>query len=437
MKLEKSYNKNVKILGLSIIIMCLLQTQIEISCNAQTDDFPSDFVLSLFTDNENYEKGQCIKIFGDITNISDEVNILNEIKITLEQGYWTRYFITNLQNNSYEYFYNISFGDPEGLWNITAEIELQNGDNVNCSKNVNVSLPSNIIRYKVVWFSPSNEAIYYRGSTFDISVFITEDENGASNASTYCIMPTMQKIELSEIKPGYYMESYFIPWDSEIGLWSLSVESIKGTGSSMFAGGSNILIQIQPASLKLDIINNSTDKYVLGEPLQFNVHLSYPDEQNVENATVKLKIANENLTLNNEGNGFYSIDCANIINSAGTQFIEFTASDPFGNSASTTQIIYIVNKEISEFPFYQILGFIFLLIICSLVIIFIKKRFSLVRLNDIENEIKELKRLQNETVTNYYVKGSITRETYDMLQKEYAQRLSELGENPFETVKEQ
>lgn len=432
MKIKIGFNKKVKIFGLLIIITCLIQTQINSNCNAQTGDFLSDIILSLYTDNENYEKGQSIKIFGNITKISDEVNIFNEIKITLRQGDWARFIITNLQNNSYEYTYNISFGDPQGLWNITVEADLENKDNVCCSKNVNVSLPSDIMRYKVVWFSPSNEAIYYRGSTFDISVFVTEDEKGVSNASTYCVMPSMQKIELNEIKPGYYMLSYFIPWDSEVGLWSLSVESIKGTDSYIAAGGSNILIQIQPASLKLDIINDSTDEHVLGEQMQFKVHLSYPDENNVENATVKLKIGNENLIFYSEGDGLYSIDCTNVISTAGSQIIEFTASDPYGNSASATQIIYIVDKEKSEFPFYQILAFIFVLIICSLVIIFIRKRFSITRLLDIENEIKELKRLQNETVTNYYVKGSITRETYDMLQREYASRLSELGENPFE-----
>ena len=291
-----------------------------------------------------------------------------------------------------------------------------------------MSLPSDIIRYKIVWFSPSNEAVYFRGSTFDISVYITEDEKGVSNASTYCFMPSMQKVELNEIKPGYYMVSYFIPWDSEIGPWSLSVECVKGTGTSLAAGGSNILINIQPATLKLDIINNSKDEYNLGEPIQFKVNLRYPDDQIVDNATVKLKIAGEDLILNSAGDGLYSVDCTKIINTIGTQIIEFSASDAFGNSASATKIIYIISEEKSEFPFYQILAFVFILIICFLVIIFIKKRFFMLRLKDIENEIQELKRLQNETVSNYYVKGSISRETYDMLQREYAQRLSELGE---------
>ena len=434
MKIKIGFNKKVKIFGLLIIIICLIQTQIKSNCIAQTSNF-SDIILILYTDNENYEKGQCIKIFGNITKISNEVNILNEMKITLRQGDWARYIKTNLQNNSYEYIYNISFGDPEGIWNVTAEVENNQGQNISCSKNVNVSIPSDIIRYKVVWFSPSNEAIYYRGSTFDISVFITENEIGVSNASTYCVMPSMEKVKLNEIKPGYYMLSYFIPWDSEIGLCCISVECTKEIESSIIAGGSNILIQIQPAALKLKIINDSTDEYVFGEPIQFRIHLMYPDKSNVENATVKLKIGNENLTFNSEGKGLYFIDCTEAIKNIGTYIIEFSASDPYGNSASATQIIYIVNKQTSEFPFYQILTFLLVIIICVLIVIFIKKRFIILRSKDIENEINEIKRLQNETATNYYVKGSISRETYDMLQREYAQRLSELGENSFEKGK--
>jgi len=404
-----------------------LQTiPIKSSCNIQLD-VPSGLELSLQTDNVSYEKGQYIRIFGNITNISDEISILDGVRITLQQGDWARYITTTLQNNSYEYFYNISFGDPEGLWNITAEIQIEQGNTVRCYENVNVSLPSDIVRYKVVWFSPSNEAIYYRGSTFAISVFITEDDNSVTNASANCIMPSMQKAELPEIKQGYYSGSYFIPWDSQTGIWSLSVESTKGSGSSLVAGGSNVIIQIKSALLNLGVVEHSSDEYILGDAIEIKVRLRYPDGLGVENATVTAKIAGENLALDSEGGGIYSVNCTTAVTTVGSQIIEFSASDQFGNNASVTQIIYIVNKEKSEFPFYQILGFLCAIIIGSLVIIFIKKRFSSLRLKDIESEIEELQRLQNEATTKYYINGSISRETYDTLRKEHTQRLAELG----------
>ncbi|MGF3553713.1 MAG: hypothetical protein ACQXXF_00325, partial [Thermoplasmatota archaeon] len=255
MKLKRIFKKIAKTL-VFLILICLVLTQIKITATAQTVD-SSSFILNLYTDSESYEKGQCIKIFGNITNISDEVNIFDKIKITLKNGGWARFITTNLKNNAFEYFYNISFGDPEGFWNITVEVELENKETVYCYKNVNVSLPSDVIRYKVVWFSPSNEAVYFRGNSFDVSVYVTEDGRGVSNATVNCVLPNMEKIVLSEIKLGYYMVSYFIPWDCDLGLWSLSVECVKGSGASLAAGGSNILIDVQPAVLKLDFVNDS------------------------------------------------------------------------------------------------------------------------------------------------------------------------------------
>ena len=426
MKMKRKLEKKITIIGLVLIAICLLQT---ISAKGSIQlDVNSGLELSLQTDYESYEKGQCIKIFGNITNISDEIILLDYVKITLEHENWERYTTIPLQYDSYEYLYNISYGDPEGLWNITVEIQTERGNILCCYKNVNVSLPSDMMRYKIAWFSPSNEAIYYRGGTFYISVFITEDDNDVTNASTNCSMPSMEKVELSELKQGYYSGSYFIPLDSQTGLWSLSVESIKeGIGSSLAAGGSNLEIQIKPASLNLDIIEQSSNEYILGDSMKLKVHLGYPTGDDVEDATVTVKIADENLTLNSEGAGIFSVNFTTVVDTVGSHIVEFSAFDKFGNSGSVNQIIYIVNRDKSEFPYYQILGFIFVIIIGGLVVIFIKKRFSLLYLRDIESEKEELLRLQNETITNYYIKGSISRETYDMLIKEYAERLAELG----------
>ncbi|MCX6666205.1 MAG: hypothetical protein NT038_09160 [Euryarchaeota archaeon] len=423
MKLKRSLRGKAILFGLLLITICLLQTTpLKSSSNSQLD-VSSGLELGLQTEYNSYEKGEHIKISGNITNISDEMDIPDNIVITLQHEDWMRYIITALQNNSYEYFYNISFGDPEGIWNITVEIDGEPVNNISC-KNVNVSLPSDTVRYKTVWFSPSDEAIYYRGSTFDISVFITEDDVGVTNASTICFLPSMESIELSEIKQGYYSGSYFVPWDAAIGLWSLSVESTTGNGSSLVAGGSNILIEIKPTSLTFDILGPPSDEYVLGEAIELMVHVRYPDGHDVEGAIVAAKIAGENYTLLSQGDGIYSINCTTVMTTVGSQIIEFSASDSSGNNLFVTHIIYLVDNEKSEFPLYQILGFLAVTIIVVIIIYFAKKRLSLLRVKDIENEIEELQLLQNEAAVNYYKKGTITRQTYDIFQKENSQRLA-------------
>ena len=72
-----------------------------------------------------------------------------------------------------------------------------------------------------------------------------------------------------------------------------------------------------------------------------------------------------------------------------------------------------------------IIPFIFIFMI--FIINYIRRSYSLLNIRDIENEIEELKRIQNEAATNYYKNGTINRTTYDMLRKETSDRISELN----------
>ena len=47
-------------------------------------------------------------------------------------------------------------------------------------------------------------------------------------------------------------------------------------------------------------------------------------------------------------------------------------------------------------------------------------------MQDVQEEIEEVKRLQDEAAEKYYKKGSISRQAYDMLRKEHTERLTEL-----------
>jgi len=380
-------------------------------------------ILTVQTDNNNYTKGECIYISGNITN---NTVFSNDVTITLKNGNWKRYFTTNIQNNSYDGYYNISYGDPEGIWNITSETKDEQGSTITGYKNINVSLPTDTVRYKVVWFSPPENVIYRRGATFNISVFVAEDETGVKSALTNCTMPSMDKINLTEIKQGHYSESYTLPWDSQIGIWVLSLESTKGTGGSLKAGGNNISIEIKPATLKLDLIEPSLDEYISGETIEIKVNLSYSDNSRVKNAVVTAGILNENLTLVELENGTYLANYKITSGNKGSFIIEISASDPFNNNASSTKVIQIIYEEQNTFPFITILGAIAAILTVIFVLYILRKHFYLLRSQDRQAEIEEIQHLQNEAAEKYYKKGSISRTTYDLLRKEHTERLSEL-----------
>ena len=127
-----------------------------------------------------------------------------------------------------------------------------------------------------------------------------------------------------------------------------------------------------------------------------------------------------------QSNGIYTVNYTILSENKGGFIIEISAFDQFSNNASTTKIIQIIHKKESSFPLTTILAIIAVLIIVIFVAYFLQKRFSILRLQDVQEELKEVQRLQNEAVKNYYKKGSISRETYDMLRKEHSERLAEL-----------
>jgi hypothetical protein len=383
--------------------------------------------ITIQTNSNNYSNGECIHISGNLTNVNLENDTFSDnVTIKLEYRNWKRYETTKLKNNSYDYYYNISYGDPHGAWNITSEISDNVGNIVSNYTNINVTIPIDTVRYNVVWFSPVKDAIYEKGSTFDISVFVTEDGVGVKNALTNCIIPPMEKINLTEVKQGYYQETYKIPWSSDSGTWILSLESVKITGSSLKAGGGNTSIIIKPAKINLDLIQPSLNKYNFGDTIEIKVNLSYPDGTFVKNSTVTAKILGENITLIELKNGSYSADYTISIEDKGSFIIEIFSSDEYNNNASTTKIVQIVYQEDSSFPIYTVISVIIVLLVIILILYFLRKKFSVIRLQDAEEEIKEVEKLQNEAAENYYKRGSITRQTYDLLRKEHSERLAEL-----------
>jgi len=110
----------------------------------------------------------------------------------------------------------------------------------------------------------------------------------------------------------------------------------------------------------------------------------------------------------------------------GPFFIKFNGSDPYNNTGAKDIIIQIIKKSQNSFPYVTIISIIIVLLILILIIYAIKKRFLKQRFSDIKQEIEEVKKLQNEAATKYYKKGSISRQTYDILRKEHTERLAEL-----------
>ena len=398
-----------------------------------------DVEIVLQTDKTTYQKGESMEIFGNINSNTSTISGISEnVIISLGHGSWKRTFTAQLLSNTFETSYDISFGDPEGSWNVTSSITDEDGNIFSSVVKTSVTLPPDKVRYKVVWYSPSRSAIYRRGETFNVSLFVTEDGTGVKDLSTDCILPTLDRINLTELKPGYYRGSYKIPWDVQIGFWILTFQGTKGSGSSLTAGAGNISINIIPATLSIDLIEPSSEKYYFKDNLVIKCRLRYSDKTYVKNAVVTANILGENLTLLEEDDGIYSTNYFISDEGKGSFLMELVLSDLYGNTASLTKVIPLVHRQKTEFPLMLILYISAAVPIAIFVIFFLKRRISLIHVRDVQEEIREVKRLQKEAAAKYYKEGSISRSAYDLLRSEHNERLAELekGDKKFGNKKE-
>jgi hypothetical protein len=386
-----------------------------------------DVEIGLQTDKTIYHKGESMKIFGSITsNTSTIMGLSENVTITLERSPWKRTFIAQLIDNTFEISYDISFGDPEGLWNVTSITTDKDGNIISSIVNISVTLPPDKVRYKVVWYSPSRSAIYQRGETFNVSLYVTEDGTGVKNLSTDCILPKLDRINLTELQPGYYRGSYKIPWDAQTGIWIVTFQGTKGSGSSLSAGAGNISIKIKPSILSIELLEPSSDKYYFKDNLIIKCRLRYSDKTYVKNAIVTASILEENLTLLEEADGIYSTDYLISDEGKGSFLMEISFCDAYGNTASLTKVIPLSQRQKTDFPLLFVSYIAAAGSIAVFLVLFLRRRLSLIHIRDVQEEIREVMRLQKEAAEKYYKEGSISRHSYDLLRAEHNERLAEL-----------
>lgn len=386
----------------------------------------NNITIAIKADKEVFQKGEKIHVFGNISQTHQKNNI-DDINITYRYNKWKRFDSAKIKNNSFDFYYNISYGDPDGIWNLTTTI-IDNEENVfsNDTK-INVVPPPDILRFNVLLYSPPEDAVYYRGNIVDISVYVTEAGIGVNNAITSCIFSMNNRVNLTEIADGYYQGSYRIPWDSEIGFWSISIECIKQSGSSLKAGGSYTFVEVKPATISLELLKPTKNEYNIDESFSIIANLSYPDGKIVKDAEVIAKTPSSNIELVDQQNGTYLIKYMISNDDLGSWFMDVYANDKYGNNAFTSKTIQINEIEKLNIPLSNILGILFISLIGFLAAYFFRRNFSVQRLNDIEEEIQEEEQIQNETVVKYFKTGSISRNTYDALMKQHTQRLGELN----------
>ena len=381
----------------------------------------TDIGISISTDEENYTKGEEMSISGRITSVYGSA--VKSANLTISCGEWKRFTTLHVNNGSFVYNYSISFGDPEGMWKVEVSTVDSVGNTVYKDIFVNVSLPENSVRYKVIFLSPPKGAVYQRGATFNVSVLVMSGDTGVTSLLTTCTLPPMEKINLTEIGDGYYRGEIKIPWNAEEGTWYLSVESINTENG--FAGGSSSYISVKSAPLEIEILKPASNSIKYAEKVEFEVKVTYLSGEPVTDAIVRASLSDEEINFTNSGNGTYTAVYSPDRNT-NYMLLSITAVDRYNNSGYLSRVFYLSYR--SSIPLDIKMIAIILMAMGALGAVFYRTKRTMFakHLEDVKRELDEIRRLQREAVIKYYREGTISRKTYDMLMQEYAKAYGEL-----------
>jgi hypothetical protein len=384
----------------------------------------TDLIVRVLTEKVEYLKGQQIHLSGNATMNQMPVSS-GDVYILLQTPRRNISLTSSLQNQSFDYVYPISYGDDEGRWMIQVKI-IDNQRHVGIqTKNITVSVPSDIMRYVVGFFSPPNKAVYQRGDSLTVSVYVTEDLSNVQNATTTCLLPSSEKIPLLEYTPGYYKQEYTIPWDIPTGESFFIVESIKNISGTLKAGGSAVSIYIEPAPLQLAVLEPKSVQFSPNSNIPLSIEVRYLDGTVVASAQVIAKTPAGNITLMYQQYGIYKANISISNQNIGNQIIDITSMDSYGNTGSVKQLLLITSE--TSLPITSTLIPLSIAGICGVFGIYFFRRFyRLKRLKVIREEMIETRRLQEDAVNKYYKEGVISRQVYDALIYEHAQRYAHL-----------
>jgi len=385
--------------------------------------------ITLSTDKTSYEKGQTINISGTVLDPNGDSVGDGTATITLSTGTWSDNVQTSISNGVYSASYYITYDKPEGTWTVSVTAVDNRGHETPSPENtsITVSVPESHKHYTVSISSPSAGEVFKRGDTVTFTVDLTENGRKVRGATVRIRKPSGDDIFLSEESPGLYSGSYQLGWDDDLGQWSVYVEGMTDEDGVLKAGFDYTSIKVEPTNLSINLIEPSSTRFEVGETVKVKLEVSYPDGTPVDEGVITALGPNgENLVFVREERGVYT--ATYVVDSTGEWGLQVSVADAYGNSGSTTETtVQFVSPATTS---YLIRYWWAVLAIASALggaaTIVARSRLRVRQLRNIRREIQELERLKKEKAVEYFTKGSISREIYDGLLREYERKIAEL-----------
>src|SRR3989338_6314697 len=391
--------------------------------------------------NEEYFKGQNLEINGFIYdfNGTPPKDLNATISASDEEGLIFKNDVSIEKNGFFQYIFPISFGEPDGIWDIKIEAKDKDGNEGNLNLKTNVLTPKGVAFYSVTFLSPLENGEFKRGSIVPLTVEIKKGGKPIENASVDFRTPKAEITSLQEVAPGTYTAEYKIKQDDSLGKWYIAVQAVKTINNITKAGGTKIPVTIWPATLNLALVEPTKTDFFTGLQTEIKGELSYSDGTKIEKADVFATIGNETIKLIETSLGEYSAFYLFTEKDVKAASLQLSASDVYGNSVALTpkaiDVEQICKYELKlRLFYYNILArywYLFILGVILVILItgplwhraYLKRSLKMA----IENE-KRVIEIEKDIQRKYFKHHSITREDYDKLMLKYRGRASDLKE---------
>jgi len=394
-------------------------------------EIKTNLTLTLQSDKTTYEKGQEIHLSGTAHDPNGNAVKSGMVTLNFSTGTWSEQITCNVTNGFFQTKYFVTFDKFEGNWVVsgTAIDSLGHQTTIATQINIVITIPETYKYYTITVISPLPGQVYKRGEEVSFTVSIVENETKIREATVSIQSPDGAKIFLSEISPGLYTKSYKLKMNSKLGNWSVYIAGSTGENEMFKAGFSYIPIKVEPTQLSLEIIEPTTRSFETGEKITLLVKLFYLEGSPVEEGIVSItKTDGTILNFKKSGNGLYTTGYTVTDEDLGYLNMEISATDVYGNLGVTKGTTFaIIPMQVSSYfvRYWWITSGILIGLIVALGIV-TRDVSRTVRLRNFKREVIELSRLKKDKAIEYFITGSISRETYDNLLQEYESKLAKL-----------
>jgi hypothetical protein len=392
--------------------------------------------LTLQSDKPTYEKGQEIQLSGTVEDPNGNAVEQGAVTLTLSTGSWQDRVNATVTNGVYHAAYYITFDKFEGTWKIsgTGTDSLGHTTTTATSITIGVTTPAIYKYYTIIILSPLPGQVYKRGDVVSFTVSVVENETKIRGATVTFQPPNGTRIVLSEISPGLYSTSYTLSMDCQLGNWTVYLEGSTTENQMFKAGFSYIPIRVEPIELLLELVEPTVTSYETGQHVTFTAKLLYPNGSPVEDGIVSAT-KNDGSVLNfkKSGTGLYSSTYTIQEADVGYLNVQVSAADVYGNVGSVqgTTLIVTPMQFSSYFVQYWWVTSIILFGLMFALGYVTRDVSRIVRLRNFKREVLQLNRLKKDKASEYFLRGSISRDAYDNLIGEYESKLAKIEKQKF------